>query len=91
MAAPINPPEATASSAGANATLEVRESDRVRAGTLVPLLADVPTVVFETRALWPQTSNLPLRVRFAIDALTAAPPGRPLDRRDGLVCAEGAR
>ena len=49
--------------------------DRVRSGTLIPLLRDVPSIEFVTYALWPQTPHLPLRVRFALDALTAALPG----------------
>ena len=49
--------------------------DRVRSGTLIPLFGDVPSVVFVTHALWPKTPHLPLRVRFAIDALAAALPG----------------
>jgi len=49
--------------------------DRVRSGTLIPLLTDVPSRIFVTRALWPETPHLPLRVRFAIDALAAALPG----------------
>ena len=49
--------------------------DRVRSGTLIPLFGDVPSVVFVTHALWTKTPHLPLRVRFALDALTAALPG----------------
>lgn len=49
--------------------------DRVRTGALVPLLEDVPRLVFKTHALWPEAPHLPLRVRFAIDALAAALPG----------------
>lgn len=49
--------------------------ERVRAGTLVPLLENVPRLVFSTHALWPETPHLPLRVRFAIDALAGALPG----------------
>ena len=49
--------------------------DRVRAGTLVPLLEDIPPMVFRTHALWPRTPHLPLRVRLAIDALAAELPG----------------
>ncbi len=49
--------------------------DQVRSGTLIPLLRDVPSIVFVTHAIWPETPNLPLRVRFAIDALAAALPG----------------
>ncbi|MCX8997070.1 LysR family transcriptional regulator [Rhizobiaceae bacterium BDR2-2] len=50
--------------------------ERVRAGSLVPLLADQPRLVFESHALWPQTPHLPLRVRLAIDALAAELPAR---------------
>jgi len=49
--------------------------EKVRAGALVPLLENVPRLVFRTHALWPETPHLPLRVRFAIDALAAALPG----------------
>ncbi|WP_026792346.1 LysR family transcriptional regulator [Pleomorphomonas oryzae] len=48
---------------------------RVRAGTLVSLLGNVPRQVFRTHALWPDTPHLPLRVRCAIDALAAVLPG----------------
>lgn len=43
--------------------------DRVRSGTLIPLFGDVPSVIFVTHALRPKTPHLPLRERFAIDAL----------------------
>jgi len=49
--------------------------DRVRTGRLVSLLENTPRLVFRTHALWPETPHLPLRVRFAIDALAAALPG----------------
>ncbi|MFK8253324.1 LysR substrate-binding domain-containing protein [Ancylobacter terrae] len=49
--------------------------DRVRTGALVPLLADLPRLVFKTHALWPQSPYLPLRVRLAIDALAEKLPG----------------
>lgn len=49
--------------------------EQVRGGRLVPLLENVPRLVFRTHALWPETPHLPLRVRFAIDALAAALPG----------------
>ncbi len=45
--------------------------DRVRTGELVPVLAHLPRLVFESHALWPQTPHLPLRLRLAIDALVA--------------------
>ena len=48
--------------------------DRVRSGTLIPVLEDVPSLEIVTRALWPETPHLPLRVRLAIDALAAALP-----------------
>ena len=49
--------------------------ERVRTGALVPLLGSLPRLVFRTHALWPETPHLPLRVRFAIDALAGALPG----------------
>lgn len=49
--------------------------DRVRAGTLVPLLGHLPRLVIPTHALWPAGPHLPLRVRLALDALAAALPG----------------
>ncbi|MGV6876031.1 LysR family transcriptional regulator [Pseudochelatococcus sp. B33] len=49
--------------------------DRVRSGRLVPLFENVPQLIFRTHALWPETPHLPLRVRFAIDALAASLPG----------------
>lgn len=49
--------------------------EKVRLGTLVPLLGNVPRRVFRTSAIWPETPHLPLRVRLAIDALAAALPG----------------
>jgi len=49
--------------------------DRVQRGVLIPLLGDVPRLVFKTHALWPITPHLPLRVRLAIDALAAGLPG----------------
>jgi len=49
--------------------------ERVHNGRLLPLLQDVPRLVFRTHALWPETPHLPLRVRLAIDALAAALPG----------------
>jgi len=48
---------------------------RVRAGALVVVLEEAPRLVLKTNALWPQTPQLPLRVRLAIDALAAALPG----------------
>jgi DNA-binding transcriptional LysR family regulator len=49
--------------------------ERVRSGRLVPLLENVPRLVFRTHALWPETPHLPLLVRFAINALASALPG----------------
>lgn len=49
--------------------------EKVRLGTLVPLLGNFPRRVFKTHAVWPETPHLPLRVRYAIDALAAALPG----------------
>lgn len=49
--------------------------DRVRAGTLMPLLGHIPRLVFNTHALWPASPYLPLRIRLALDALAAALPG----------------
>ncbi|WP_083251383.1 LysR substrate-binding domain-containing protein [Acidihalobacter yilgarnensis] len=48
--------------------------DRVAAGHLVPLLEDVPALVFRIHALWLQTPHLPLRIRLAIDALASELP-----------------
>jgi DNA-binding transcriptional LysR family regulator len=50
---------------------------RVRDGSLVPLLGNVPRRVFKTYALWPQTPHLPVRVRLAIDVLATELPGSP--------------
>jgi DNA-binding transcriptional LysR family regulator len=50
--------------------------DRVRSGELTCVLAENPGLVFDCRAVWPQTPHLPLRVRLAIDALAAALPGK---------------
>ncbi len=49
--------------------------DRVRAGALVPLLPDIPRLIFPLRALWLQTPHLPMRIRLAIDALAGDLPG----------------
>ncbi|APR78953.1 Transcriptional regulator, LysR family protein [Minicystis rosea] len=48
--------------------------DRVRRGELVHVLADVPGLVYDTHALWPQAPHLPTRVRAAIDALATRLP-----------------
>ena len=45
-------------------------------GRLVTVLEDLPSHVFDTRALWPQTAHMPLRVRLALDALAAELPER---------------
>ncbi len=49
--------------------------DRVRAGTLVPLLGEVPRLVFATQALWPASPQMPLKLRLALDALAEELPG----------------
>nr|WP_246519898.1 LysR family transcriptional regulator [Ancylobacter lacus] len=49
--------------------------ERVRAGTLVPLLAGVPRLVFATHALWPASPQMPLKLRLALDALAEGLPG----------------
>lgn len=49
--------------------------ERVRAGTLVPLLEDVPRHVFSTHALWPASPLMPVKVRLALDLLAAELPG----------------
>jgi DNA-binding transcriptional LysR family regulator len=51
----------------------VRES--FAAGTLVPLLSDLPGYVFDNHALWLETPHVPLKIRLAIDALAAELPG----------------
>ncbi len=49
--------------------------DRLRSGELVPVLADLPALVSDIHAIWPEAPYLPTRVRLAIDALAAAVPG----------------
>jgi DNA-binding transcriptional LysR family regulator len=49
--------------------------DRLRAGTLVQLLPELPEFPYDCHALWLQTPHLPRRVRLAVDALAAALPG----------------
>lgn len=49
--------------------------ERVRAGTLVPLMEEVPRLVFATHALWPTSPHVPVKVRLALDALAAELPG----------------
>jgi DNA-binding transcriptional LysR family regulator len=48
--------------------------ERVRAGTLVPLLPEQPPFLYDVHALWLETPHLPLRVRLAVDALVEALP-----------------
>lgn len=48
--------------------------DRLGAGALVRVLAAQPGIVFDTHAVWPETPQLPMRVRLAIDALAAGLP-----------------
>ncbi|MBB4185721.1 LysR family transcriptional regulator [Sinorhizobium terangae] len=48
--------------------------ERIEAGALVPLLSDQPGLHFDNHALWLQTPYLPLKVRFAVDALAAQLP-----------------
>ena len=48
--------------------------DRILSGELVRVLEDRPGLVFDVHALWPQSQNLPLRVRVAIDTLVEMLP-----------------
>ncbi|TIS88614.1 LysR family transcriptional regulator [Mesorhizobium sp.] len=48
--------------------------ERIKAGTLVPLLPEQPGFLYDAYALWLQTPHLPLKVRLAVDALAAALP-----------------
>jgi DNA-binding transcriptional LysR family regulator len=48
--------------------------EHIQAGALIPLLQDQPAFLYDSHALWLQTPHLPLKVRFAVDALTAALP-----------------
>ncbi|WP_137043720.1 LysR family transcriptional regulator [Pseudolabrys sp. FHR47] len=48
--------------------------DRLQDGTLVELLADEPGYPYEVYALWLQTPHMPMKLRLAIDELTAALP-----------------
>lgn len=48
--------------------------ERIEAGALVPLLSDQRGLHFDNYALWLQTPHLPLKVRFAVDALAAQLP-----------------
>lgn len=54
--------------------------DKVQSGQLVPVLANVPALVSDVYAIWPETPYLPTRVRVAIDTLAAELP----DARSGL-------
>lgn len=47
---------------------------RIEAGALVRLLPGQPDYLYDCRALWLQTPHLPLKVRLAVDALTAGLP-----------------
>jgi DNA-binding transcriptional LysR family regulator len=49
-------------------------ADRLRSGELVRVLDNVPGVVLDSHALWPQAPQLPMRVRTVIDALAARLP-----------------
>lgn len=48
--------------------------ERIKSGALVPLLPQQPEFLYDSHALWLQTSHLPLKVRVAVDALAAALP-----------------
>ncbi|XXX73343.1 LysR family transcriptional regulator [Sorangium sp. So ce134] len=48
--------------------------DRVRRGELECVLTDVPGLLYETHAIWPQAPQMPSRVRVAIDALVTRLP-----------------
>ncbi|WP_256702303.1 LysR substrate-binding domain-containing protein [Burkholderia sp. SRS-W-2-2016] len=49
--------------------------ERIEKGELVPLLPDQPGFLYDAYAVWLHTPQLPLKVRLAIDALSAALPG----------------
>lgn len=49
-------------------------SDRLGAGEIVEVLADVPPLVVDIHAVWPETPHLPFRTRLAIDALVQELP-----------------
>ncbi|WP_066740636.1 LysR family transcriptional regulator [Cupriavidus sp. D384] len=49
--------------------------ERLRAGTLVKVLPDLPDYPYDAYAMWLQTPHLPRKVRLAIDALADALPG----------------
>lgn len=44
-------------------------AERLQAGVLMLVLADLPPLVTDIHAIWPRAPDLPLRVRAAIDAL----------------------
>ncbi|RFB75582.1 LysR family transcriptional regulator [Methylovirgula sp. 4M-Z18] len=48
--------------------------ERVHKGELVLVLPELPRLLIESHALWPQSPHLPLRVRLAVDALAAELP-----------------
>jgi DNA-binding transcriptional LysR family regulator len=48
--------------------------DHVQSGTLVRILADQPSLILDSYALWPQTPYLSLRTRLTIDALVEELP-----------------
>jgi DNA-binding transcriptional LysR family regulator len=48
--------------------------ERIQAGALIVLLPEQAGFLYDAYALWLQTPHLPLKVRFAIDALAAALP-----------------
>ncbi len=48
--------------------------ERIQAGGLIHLLPDQPAFLYDAHALWLKTPHLPLKVRFAVDALAAALP-----------------
>jgi len=48
--------------------------ERIKAGTLVPVLPDQPGFLYDAWALWLETPHLPLKVRIAVDVLAAALP-----------------
>ncbi len=48
--------------------------DRVHSGALVRILANQPSLVLDSYALWLQTPYMPLRLRITIDALVAELP-----------------
>jgi DNA-binding transcriptional LysR family regulator len=49
--------------------------ERLKAGELVELLPDEGRLPYDVHALWLQTPHLPLKVRVAIDGLSAELPG----------------